>query len=234
MEKPYKFDPEKCWYKRVCSLYGTPSCNSMCVRYMEMYQLFSGSNLPEKMWHPLTMVLEENDPDYDAYLRLNEIKNNIVDFVKQGSNLYIYSKKTGNGKTSWAIKMMQNYFNCIWNGNGLRQRAIFVHVPSFLRKVSESYRTDSNEDFDDLKNRLGKDDLVVWDDIASTTLTPSDHKYLLSFIDQRVLEGKSNIYTGNLDGDDLINALGQRLKSRVFDNSTVVQFTGRDKRGYKR
>ena len=230
-EKEFIFNEEECWYHRVCSLYKSAQCNQRCVRYVEMYNLFNTSNLPEKMWKPITMSLDETDPDYDAYLQLNEIKNDVVNFVKQGKNLYIYSKRTGNGKTSWAIKIMHNYFNKIWNGNALRKRAIFIHVPSFLRAVSESYKKDIDPKFEELKVRLSNDDLVIWDDIASTQLTPSDYKYLLSFIDQRVLEGKSNIYTGNLGEEDLANSLGQRLKSRVYDSSIQIVFRGKDKRG---
>ena len=39
--------------------------------------------------------------DYAAFSRLKEIKNNINDFVKNGKNILIYSKNTGNGKTEW-------------------------------------------------------------------------------------------------------------------------------------
>lgn len=232
-EKEFIFDSEQCWYKKVCNHYNTSQCNKSCVRYLEMFNLFNSSNLPDKMWKPLTMILEDNDPDYDAYLTLNDIKNDVVNFVSKGGNLYIYSRRTGNGKTSWAIKIMQNYFNKIWNGNGFRKRAIFIHVPSFLRAVSESYRKDYDENFEQLKLRLSSDDLVIWDDIASTQLTPSDYKYLLSFIDQRVLEGKSNIYTGNLGADELLSNIGQRLKSRVYDCSIKVEFQGKDKRGIR-
>ena len=107
-EKEFIFDSEQCWYKKVCNHYNTSQCNKSCVRYLEMFNLFNSSNLPDKMWKPLTMILEDNDPDYDAYLTLNDIKNDVVNFVSKGGNLYIYSRRTGNGKTSWAIKIMQN------------------------------------------------------------------------------------------------------------------------------
>ena len=57
-----------------------------------------------------------------------------MNFVKNGENLYIFSKNFENGKAIWAIKLMQNYFNQIWAGNGFTQRGLFIHVPSFLTK----------------------------------------------------------------------------------------------------
>jgi len=46
-----------------------------------------------------------------------------------------------------------------------------------------------------------------------------------------VLSEKSNIYTGNLPGDALPEALGQRLASRVYNESSVVELFGQDRRG---
>ena len=85
--------------------------------------------------------------------------------------------------------------------------------------------------FELLKQQLTEVDLVVWDDIAAGKLTDFDHSNLLTYIDQRKLNGKSNIYTGNLDETELIEGLGNRLKSRVWNDSTVVELYGIDRRG---
>ena len=41
-------------------------------------------------------------------------------------------------------------------------------------------------------------DLVIWDDIAATKLGDFDQANLLTYIDQRKLQGLSKIFTGNL------------------------------------
>lgn len=231
MDYKYKFEMNKCWYRNVCQHYndGGKICNASCPRYMEVHYLFSTSNLPERYWQPF--ILTPEDCDYEAYIKLNNIKRSMLDFTKSGKSLYIFSAQMGNGKTSWAIKLLQSYFNEIWLGNCLRERATFIHVPTFLRQVTESVQGRVSEDFLNLKERLMNDDLVVWDDIASTNLSAFDHKYLLSFIDQRILQGKSNIYTGNLDFVSLSEAIGARLTSRVYNDSIVVEFKGQDRRG---
>ena len=112
-----------CWYDQVCSgsnvSDSVPHCTKMqsCVKYMEMHYLIEESGIPQAKQRP--MLLEPDDIDYDSFLHLSKIKDNIEEFVNHGLNLYIASKNTGNGKTSWAIKLMLRYFDRIWAGNGL-------------------------------------------------------------------------------------------------------------------
>ncbi len=168
----------------------------------------------------------------DAFLTLRDVKDDINNFVKNGESIYIYSDNFGNGKTTWAIKLMQKFFDNIWVGNGFRCRGIFIHVPTFLTKIKEGI-SHRDEDFETLKRRLMSVDLVIWDDIAATKLGDFDHANLLTYIDQRKLNQLSNIYTGNLPQDQLQDALGNRLSSRVWNDSTVVRFVGVDRRGLR-
>lgn len=214
---------ENCWYKNVCS---RSSCNSNCIRYLEMRALMDYSNIPKNRQTPL--VLTPDDCDYNAFCELAEIKDNINEFVHGGRNLYIYSRITGNGKTSWAIKLLLKYFDNIWAGNGFKCRGIFIHTPTFLTKLKTFGNIDN--DFEELKNLLMTVDIVIWDDIASTDLSSYDHSQLLTYIDQRMLAGKSNIFTGNRDEQEIEKALGSRLASRVWNNSKQIELRGLDKR----
>ena len=87
-----------CWYENVCSTV-TNNCRTGCIRYLEMLHLCEQSNIPENRWYPITMSPDKCD--YDAFCDLADIKDEIGNFVKRGSNLYLYSTKTGNGKTTW-------------------------------------------------------------------------------------------------------------------------------------
>ena len=215
---------DNCWYKSVCSLSDT--CSESCIRYLEMLSLLEKSNIPENRWVPSS--LSPDDCDYDAFCDLAAIKVDIAKFVADGENLYLFSEKTGNGKTSWAIKLMLRYFDTVWAGNGFRCRGLFVHVPTLLVKLK-------NFDNPDLvveqwKTLLPTVDLVVWDDIASTNLSNYDHSQLLTYIDQRTLNKKSNIYTGNLRLSGIEKSLGVRLASRVWNASSRIELKGGDKR----
>lgn len=224
----YKFDAERCWYRSQCNKYNTPDCGSSCIRFMEIDYLMYESRIPKNRQIPISLYVD--DQDYDAFLRLNEIKNNIVDFVNNGNNLYIYSENFGNGKTSWAIKIMLKFFNEVWAGNGFKVRGIFVHVPTFLTSLKENIKKEK-EGFSEFLINIEKADLVIWDDIASTKLSEYDHCNLLTYIDSRLLAVKSNIYTGNFTEDELIMNIGNRLASRVWNNSEAIELISTDKRG---
>ena len=224
----YHFNRNKCWYKSVCDKYNGEICRPSCVRYMEMHFLMNTSGLPVNKQYKQELV--PPDQDYKAFLALQEIKDSIVEFVEQGHNLYLCSRNFGNGKTSWAVKLLQQSFDRVWAGNGFRVRGIFVHVPTFLFKIRDGI-TNNDPEFNSLRSQLLNADLVVWDDIAATKLSDYDHANLLTYIDQRTFSGKSNIYTGNIVDNAIFTALGNRLASRVFNESRVVELVGLDKRG---
>jgi len=230
MAYKYIFDKNKCWYTSACGKYGSPECNASCIRYMEMDFLMQNSGIPRNKQY--SVLLTPSKEDVQAFLTLKEIKDDIIAFVENGESVYIYSHNFGNGKTTWAIKLMQKYFDSVWAGNGFRCRGIFIHVPTFLTKIKEGISR-KDEDFETLKCRLMTVDLVIWDDIAATKLGDFDHANLLTYIDQRKLNQLSNIYTGNLHQDELQEALGNRLASRVWNDSTPVKFVGADRRGIR-
>lgn len=215
------------WYKDVCELYDTTDCTHTCIRYMEMRRLCELSNIPKNKWKlpPLYCI----DKDKNIFKQLGEVKEDIVQFVETGNNLYLYSEYTGNGKTSWAIRLMLAYFNDIWSGNGFNCRGVFVSVPDFLFKQKEIINN-FDDNFNTLKKQIQGADLVIWDDIAVTPLTQYEHQLLLTYIDNRVLNNKSNIYTGNANRDTLDKYLGLRLASRVWNTSIPIHFQESDKR----
>ena len=230
MAYEYIFDKNKCWYTSVCGKYETPECNASCIRYMEMDYLMQNSGIPRNRQYAISLTPSKKD--VQAFVTLKEIKDDILNFVKNGESVYIYSDNFGNGKTTWAIKLLQKYFDDIWAGNGFRCRGIFIHVPTFLTKIKEGISR-KDEEFETLKSRLMEVDLVIWDDIAATKLGDFDHANLLTYIDQRKLNQLSNIYTGNLHQDELRDALGNRLASRVWNDSTPIRFIGADRRGVR-
>lgn len=213
----------ECWYKGVCDKYNT-DCHKSCIRYTEMKYLVDSSGIPQNKQGGINLVAGE---DYSAYCTLAKIKSNIDNFVHDGNNLYITSSKTGNGKTSWSIKLLMRYFDNVWAGNGLSVRGKFIYVPQLLLALKDFKNPVDNAD----KQNLLNCDLIVWDDIGSADISNYDMSQLLLYIDQRILNGKANIFTGNLNTKDkLCKSLGDRLASRIWNNSQIIEFVGKDKR----
>lgn len=210
---------DDCWYKTAC----TADCTN-CIRYEEMRFLVDSSGIPLKRSYPKKLIA---GADYDSFCVLADIKDDIISFVNDGKNLYICSDETGNGKTSWAIKLLMKYFDSVWAGNGFRPRGYFQHVPTLFNTLKDFSNTHSA-----LKSTLETVDLVVWDDIASVQMSAYDNSQLLSLLDSRAMQEKSNIFTGNITKkESMEKILGNRLASRVWNSSIVVEFVGKDRRG---
>lgn len=212
-----------CWYDKVC-IQKSENCETNCIRYNEMVFLIENSGIPKAKQGPIIL---DGGEDYEIFEQLAYLKDNIVEFVEDGENIYLASERTGNGKTSWSIKFLLKYFDQIWAGNGFRVRGLFIHVPTLLMKL-KNFDNPMSETY---KKNILECDLVVWDDIATTQISNYDYNNLLNFIDYRLSEEKSNIFTGNqTTKDNLENILGVRLASRVWNPSKVYIFKGKDRR----
>lgn len=228
MAYEYRFDKTKCPYASVCGSYGIPEdCYSGCIRYMEMDFLMWAAQVPSLK--KFNKRISPEPVDREAYDRLQTIKENICDFVVNGDNLYLYSKNYGNGKTTWSVKILMAFLNKVWCGNGFRPRAVFLHTPTFLKKLKDRIST-YDQDFEDLIKRVETVDLVIWDDIGSTTLGNYGYENVLSFLEQRKFAGLSNIFTGNLSADDFEKNFDGRLRSKVCNESTIIELRGGDRR----
>lgn len=221
----YTEDINNCWYYNVCE----QDCTTSCIKYNEMNYLMKNSNVPQAKQKPLKLVPEA--VDVEAFNKLLDIKDNVVDFVRDGKTLFIGSESPGCGKTSWAIKILLRYFDRVWAGNGFRIRGLFIHVPTFLMNCKNFGELDL--EFNKLKKMIPNVDLIIFDDMASTKVTGFDYLQLIAYIDQRTLANKATIYTANCcTKEALAQELGDKLASRIWQDNKgeVVILKGGDRR----
>lgn len=217
MEKSKNTD---CWYAKICD----EDC-SKCVTYPQMKWQFDNSGLPKSKYMPIKLIPQR--VDIEAFNKLADIRESIVEFVDGGENLYICGSNPGNGKTSWAIKMLQTYFHYVAEGNLWNVKGMFVSVPSLLLQFKDFNSPLSKE----YKDNLERADLLILDDVAVTGLTQYDYLQLFSLIDKRILANKSMIFTSNNTSlKDLENSVGARLASRIWNVSEVIEIKGGDRR----
>lgn len=199
----------------------------MCQTYLELKWQMDNSGLPEKLQKPIDMYITDcNRCDRSSYKRLADIRKNIVKYVGEGNSLYICGE-AGNGKTSWAIKLLQSYLHHMAHGNYEKLQGIFVSVSDLLLRLKDFNNPIPKE----YKDNLEKVPLVVWDDIGISGISQYDYTQLYTLINNRSLAGRSNIFTSNLvDRRDLEDLIGERLTSRIYGSSEIILLKGGDMR----
>lgn len=218
---------EKCWLKEECN---QKDCDRFCLRHFKLDYLYEQALITLEQRKRINFMLDEREIDKQAFERLKIINDNIVDFIKEGKNVYLHSVNCGNGKTAWALRLVQDYFNNIWPSSDLRCRALFIHVPTFLLALKDNISM-KNDYITHIKENILECDIVIWDEIGTKTTTPFEVENLLSIINTRLNNKKSNIYTSNLSGEELQQKVGDRLYSRIINLSEDIEFFSFDKRG---
>ena len=216
-----------------CFLYN--ECNhidcdkDVCVRKFKLSYLYDNALITETQRKHIILYAEENGTDVKEFNELKHIEDNIVEFVENGNNLYISSNITGNGKTSWSLRLVQAYFNKIWAKTSLKCRALFINVPRYLLEIKSNI-SNKSEYITYINDNILNADIVIWDDIGTKGLTSFEHENVLSLINSRINLGKSNIYSSNLDDNELREVVGDRLYSRIINMSKIIKLNGKDKR----
>lgn len=216
-----------CFLRGICN--GKDCDKDFCLRKYKMDSLYSAALMTESQKKHIALRVDEDGTDLEQFKQLAAIEQDIVNFVNSGKNLYLHSANCGNGKSSWSIRLVQAYFNKIWVRSEPKCRALFISVPRFLLALKESISNRSPY-IDYIKENVLDADLVIWDDISHHTSTDYEITNLLSLIETRLCNGKSNIYTSNCRPQVLASCLEARLASRIANLSTVIELCGSDKR----
>jgi DNA replication protein DnaC len=202
------------------------------IKQFKLNYLYKKSLLTEKQSKRIDLILDSDEIDRKQFEFLSGIENSISDFVKNGKHLYIHSKVCGNGKTSWAIRMVQSYFDKIVESTELKCRALFISVPRYMLAIKDNIDEKSTY-VEHIKKNVLNADIVIWDEVGTKGLTTFEHENIMSLISARIENGKTNIYTSNLTDRELLDAVGKRLHSRISLTSYSVELKGKDKRGLK-
>lgn len=222
-------EPKNCWINE-CK--DNPKCkqSNFCMKLFKLDYLYNQALLTPTQRKHLDLRIDSDGTDRDIFIELKNIENNIQSFVNSGKNLYLHSVNTGCGKTSWALRFIQAYFNTIWPRCDLTCKALFINVPRFFLALKDNISHQS-EYIQHIKQNVLLADLVIWDEVGVKGLTEYEHENLLNLINARIDDNKSNIYTSNLSPEELHEKVGDRLYSRIVNNSINIEFKGVDKRG---
>lgn len=207
-------------------------CDKFCIKRFKTNYYFEEAFIPKEKRERYPLRIDNDLSDEEAFTRLSEIEKDIVNYIEKGNNLYLFSKIAGNGKSSWAFRLARRYIEKIWFKRDLKPIVLFISVPRFLLELKSNISEKSSY-IEKIMSCVKDCDLVIWDDIGSKNGTEFEISHLLSIIDDRIVNGKSNIYTSNLNKDELHQLLGDRVYSRVYNYSESIEFFGKDKRSIK-
>lgn len=216
----------KCYAEHYCKK-NKQECSEVCGGYRVLKALYSLSRIPVGYQYNIPLVPDREDlPKYEE---LNAFMKTIVERVEAGDGLYIWSNGTGTGKTSWACKIMSYYFRKIAFNSGLEYEGLYIFLPTFLEDLRASYDNPSPE-FDEVLDYVKKCKLLIIDDIGAEKPSEWVRERLLSFINTRVSNGLSTIYTSNISMDELEARMGKRIKSRIAGSTKEIKLAGADRR----
>lgn len=196
----------------------------------KVHQLLVESGVPKKYYVPQKLVRRQVDKQLWDFLE--EYRNNVVNKVNNGNNLVITSPIVGNGKTSWAIRLLQRYIAETALDGDLADKGVFCVCSNMLEIFGDFGYFETSIEFFDYLNRLKNCKLLVIDEIGSGRITPVSYNHFYDLINYRVDNGLTTIYTTNYSDERIQEVLGERLYSRIYHTATVLEFKADNVRGY--
>lgn len=196
----------------------------------KVHQLLVESGVPKKYYVPQKLVRRQVDEQLWNFLE--DYRNDVVNKVHNGNNLVITSPTVGNGKTSWAIRLLQRYIAETALDGDLGDKGVFCVCSNMLEIFGDFGYFETSIEFFDYLNRLKNCKLLVIDEIGSGRITPVSYNHFYDLINYRVDNGLTTIYTTNYSDERIQEVLGERLYSRIYHTATVLEFRADNVRGY--
>lgn len=195
----------KCYASDYCQK-DKSSCSDVCGGYRVLRALYNLSRIPERYRYTIALK-PENGEDLEAFTKLDNYKNDVLSMVDEGRGLYIWGKSTGNGKTSWACKIMSYFFRKIAFNTGLENEGLYIFLPTFLEDLRDNY-DNKDPEFDEVLRMIKTCRLLIIDDIGAERVTDWVRERMVSIINTRVSNNLTTIYTSNLSPEELRGELG--------------------------
>ena len=108
--------------------------------------------------------------------------------------------------------------------------AAFVSISQLKRKITSTFHNGSKITQDEIMDYLKNVDLLVIDDIGQNAQSEFIDEVLFDLLESR--QGKAHIFTTNLSGRDLIDALNPRIYERIKKGSLPRKIEGESRRRF--
>ena len=155
-------------------------------------------------------------------------------------SLYLYSASPGNGKTTSAAVLANEYIRRRFMYLASKGRTIPEVLALFMdvNDVQTRYNMASMSNDDEEMARIVADikrystaPFLICDDLAVRGASESFRSLIHAVINERNTAELPTIYTSNVHISDLSSVFDARLADRIGDMAAVLQFSGSSKRG---
>lgn len=243
----------KCILSQVCNLAGTEECRSSCGHYVRMHG-YSGTggrignaNTPSD-YRLLTLknspARESQSKTYgilDKYAQTFE--RQFEDDADRIKSLYLWSESPGNGKTTTASALLNEWIIANYLGSLKRNRqalqtpAVFLDVNSFQTDYNLATMTKDDEAMAQIKATIQRTQtapFAILDDIGVRSASEAFRSYVHAIVNYRTTNGLPTIFTSNLPIEEMAVVFDGRLYDRMRDQCAVLHFGGESKRGRRK
>lgn len=208
---------------------GMPPCHKDCPTYSRMLTMFKESGIPEIFWDYFPIITPE--VDRMSYRTLKSIREQIVDFIDSGQNLFLYSSEYGNGKTLWSSILMKAYIRELAMNRKYHKNFVrYVYIPDFIFKyiTCEKYNFDDirRQSFFDKVYNLSDTKFVIWDGFGYGSQSNIENSVIRSIIHSRLNKALSNMFISDKNDSELSDEIGIHLFNRIKSSSVFVEFKG--------
>lgn len=210
-----------------CKSVGTEICTATCPFFMDIRYQIELASIPKKHQKSLASDLPSSYFSTDVFKRYC---SNIVERVRTGQGLYLYSAQTGTGKSTTACSIAMEYIveqlrEDLRDGTRTTQLARFVNVPDFLDELRRGMDdAEAAKVAVDLTETLKRAPLIVLDDFGAEKISEWSRERLLTVISERYDNELATILTSNIGLQEVEVLLGKRIRSRIEGMTVPIEF----------
>lgn len=160
-------------------------------------------------------------------------------------SVYLWSNAKGNGKTSSACALLNEFVFKGWQASAVYKRpldtppAYFFDLGEFQgyynrfsrSGVASEISEKASINYYEMMDKASTAPLVVFDDIGLRSASEAFRADLHTVINKRIMLGLPSIYTSNEPLENLGTIFDERLADRVRENCVEIHFEGSSKRG---
>lgn len=220
-----------CAYKDKCRQYSTSNCTNLCPLYTLFNSLMCMSGIPLKYRASNISDIDGECSDIIRYM------SNPIDRISNNIGLYIYSEKTGNGKTfkaSIIAKEFVKHYAKSYLTKSIEDTppVMFVKFSDFHNVYIQQFRDSevASKKYYRYKDSMKISKVLIIDDLGIRDLTDALEQEFYEIINTRYELELLTIITSNIKLDKIKSIVGKRVHSRLCEITSQLEVFGEDRR----